>query len=193
MRILLIQVVLVVGILIISARLLRGRGARVVALRRIGMLAFAALAIASILFPETWTRVAKLVGVGRGTDMVLYALVVAFLSTTVTTYLRFREMEVRYTALARRMALAEAESRQLANPFLAPDFSAAAAPRPRTNRLGSWELLTPLFRAFEYGGDSTCMPLPEPAGVSGPRGGGGARGTSAQGLELMHHQAQVVT
>ena len=70
MRILLIQVVLVVGILIISARLLRGRGARVVALRRIGMLAFAALAIASILFPETWTRVAKLVGVGRGTDMV---------------------------------------------------------------------------------------------------------------------------
>ncbi|HRB99051.1 MAG: DUF2304 domain-containing protein [Dermatophilaceae bacterium] len=109
MRILLIQVVLVVGILIISARLLRGRGARVVALRRIGMLAFAALAIASILFPETWTRVAKLVGVGRGTDMVLYALVVAFLSTTVTTYLRFREMEVRYTALARRMALAEAE------------------------------------------------------------------------------------
>ena len=73
------------------------------------MLAFAALAIASILFPETWTRVAKLVGVGRGTDMVLYALVVAFLSTTVTTYLRFREMEVRYTALARRMALAEAE------------------------------------------------------------------------------------
>ena len=37
MRILLIQVVLVVGILIISARLLRGRGARVVALRRIGM------------------------------------------------------------------------------------------------------------------------------------------------------------
>ena len=63
MRILLIQVVLVVGILIISARLLRGRGARVVALRRIGMLAFAALAIASILFPETWTRVAKLVGV----------------------------------------------------------------------------------------------------------------------------------
>ena len=83
-------------------------------------------------------------------------------------------------------------ARQLANPFLAPDFSAAAAPRPRTNRLGSWELLTPLFRAFEYGGDSTCMPLPEPAGVSGPRGGGGARGTSAQGLELMHHQAQVV-
>jgi hypothetical protein len=73
-------------------------------------------------------------------------------------------------------------ARQLANPFLAPDFSALPAPRPRTNRLGDWELLTPLFRAFEYGGDSTCMPLPEVTDVvHGP-----------EKLELMHHQAQVV-
>ena len=73
-------------------------------------------------------------------------------------------------------------ARQLANPFLAPDFSAVPPPRPATNRLGSWELLTPLFRAFEYGGDATCMPLPEPGEV--PHG--------IRGLELMHHQAQVV-
>ena len=75
-------------------------------------------------------------------------------------------------------------AQQLANPFLAPDFSAVAAPAPRpaTNRLGSWELLTPLFRAFEYGGDATCMPLPEPTDVV----------HGIRGLELMHHQAQVV-
>ena len=73
-------------------------------------------------------------------------------------------------------------ARQLANPFLAPDFSSVPAPRPTTNRLGGWELLTPLFRAFEYGGDSTCMPLPEPGAL--PHG--------IRGLELMHHQAQVV-
>ncbi len=73
-------------------------------------------------------------------------------------------------------------ARQLANPFLAPDFSAVPAPRPTTNRLGDWELLNPLFRAFEYGGDATCMPLPEPAGVV----------HGIRGLELMHHQAQVV-
>ena len=57
---------------------------------------------------DVWNRIARLVGVGRGTDMVLYALVVAFLSFTVTTYLRFREFEVRYTRLARRLALDEA-------------------------------------------------------------------------------------
>jgi hypothetical protein len=55
-------------------------------------------------------------------------------------------------------------ARQLANPFLPPDYSAVPR-RPTTNRLGSWELLGPLFRAFEYGGDATCMPLPEPTEV----------------------------
>jgi SNF2 family DNA or RNA helicase len=73
-------------------------------------------------------------------------------------------------------------ARQLANPFLAPDLSMAPSPRPTTNRLGDWELLTPLFRAFEYGGDATCMPLPEPTDVV----------HGIRDLELMHHQAQVV-
>ncbi|MFC7491236.1 MULTISPECIES: DEAD/DEAH box helicase [unclassified Knoellia] len=73
-------------------------------------------------------------------------------------------------------------ARQLANPFLAPDFSSVPTRRPTTNRLGDWELLNPLFRAFEYGGDATCMPLPEPAAVV----------HGIKDLELMHHQAQVV-
>ncbi|MGB7819052.1 MAG: DEAD/DEAH box helicase [Ornithinibacter sp.] len=74
-------------------------------------------------------------------------------------------------------------ARKMANPFLAPDFSVtAAAPRPTTNRLRDWELLTPLFRAFEYGGDATCMSLPQPSEVV----------HGIEGLELMRHQAQVV-
>jgi superfamily II DNA or RNA helicase len=74
-------------------------------------------------------------------------------------------------------------SRQLANPFLAPDFSAAQQNQVRPRRLAGWELLGPLFRSFEYVGNgaSTSMPLPEP---TAPRGLGG--------LELMPHQAQVV-
>ena len=74
-------------------------------------------------------------------------------------------------------------SRQLANPFLVPDFSAAAA-RPRTHRLSSWELLGPLFRSFEYGGKSSCMQLPEAPDQHGRH--------VRDGLDLMPHQAQVV-
>ncbi|MBO3086618.1 DEAD/DEAH box helicase [Cellulomonas fengjieae] len=76
-------------------------------------------------------------------------------------------------------------SRQLANPFLAPDYEAAAKQTAaRTRRLEGWELLEPLFRSFERAatGAPACMDLPEPRPVSTP-----------VGRELMPHQAQVVT
>jgi hypothetical protein len=75
-------------------------------------------------------------------------------------------------------------SRQLANPFLAPDFEAAAERlAPRARRLAGWELLEPLFRSFEHAGPGApaCMPLPEVRSVSAPHG-----------RKLMPHQAQVV-
>lgn len=71
-------------------------------------------------------------------------------------------------------------SRQLANPFLAPDFSAAEANRVEARRLANWELLEPLFKSFEYvgGGASACMKLPAPVAVPG--------------VPLMTHQAELV-
>jgi hypothetical protein len=74
-------------------------------------------------------------------------------------------------------------SRQLANPFLAPDFSAVPQRTPRARRLAGWELLGPLLSSFERagGGASACMTLPSPT----------ARFTPA-GLELMPHQGQLV-
>ncbi len=74
-------------------------------------------------------------------------------------------------------------SRQLANPFLAPDFSAAAQPASRPRHLAGWELLNPLFSSFERAGEGApaCMTLPAPT----------ARFTPAD-LELMPHQGEVV-
>ena len=43
-------------------------------------------------------------------------------------------------------------SRQLANPFLAPDFSSARQSTARARRLAGWELLGPLFSSFERAG-----------------------------------------
>jgi hypothetical protein len=84
---------------------------------------------------------------------------------------------------SRRVVPQAVVSRQLANPFLAPDFSAAQQRQDGPSRLDSWELLGPLFRSFEYAGTgaSSCMPLPEPTSLEAPGG-----------LELMPHQAQVV-
>jgi hypothetical protein len=108
MKVLLIQIVLIAVVAVVVTTLFRSRGARSQAIRRIGLVLFGLFAAVSIIFPTVWNRIAGLLGVGRGTDMVLYALVVAFLSYVVTSYLRFRDLETRYTKLARRVALDEA-------------------------------------------------------------------------------------
>ncbi|MHA3837387.1 DUF2304 family protein [Terrabacter sp. AAH1] len=105
----LIQVLLIVGTLGVAWRLLVGSGQRTQAVRRLGLIVLAALAVYSIVDPSrTWTRLANWLGIGRGADLILYGLVVAFLGFVVTTYKRFRAMETRYTRLARRIALDEA-------------------------------------------------------------------------------------
>ncbi len=74
-------------------------------------------------------------------------------------------------------------SRQLANPFLAPDYTHVGAREPRARLLASWELIGPLLNSFEYAaaGASACMALPEPSSLRAPHG-----------MQLMPHQAQVV-
>jgi hypothetical protein len=108
MKVVLIQIVLIAVVVLMAVRLFRYRDARAQALRRLGLVVFALFAVVSILVPDVWNAMARALGVGRGTDMVLYALVVAFLSFTVTTYVRFRELELRFTQIARRLALDEA-------------------------------------------------------------------------------------
>jgi len=103
------QALLIAAVLIVMARLLRSQGQRTQALRRIGLLFFAGFAALSILLPDLWNSMAQLVGIGRGSDLILYGLVAAFLSFVVTTYLRLREVEDRYTRLARSIALQRVE------------------------------------------------------------------------------------
>lgn len=55
--------------------------------------------------PDDLTVVANWIGVTRGTDLLLYVLVLAFVFTTVSSYIRFREQELRYARLARAVAL----------------------------------------------------------------------------------------
>ncbi len=83
----------------------------------------------------------------------------------------------------RRVVPPPVVSRQLANPFLAPDFSAVPPRASRLGRLAGWELLGPLLGSFERAGAGApaCMALPAPA----------ARFTPA-GLALMPHQGQLV-
>lgn len=74
------------------------------------------------------------------------------------------------------------EARQLANPFLAPDLTPRAATTPR-RRLDGWELMGPLYKAFETGagGAAASMDLPPAPEYDH---------LSPKGLEVMVHQSR---
>ncbi|THJ65956.1 DUF2304 domain-containing protein [Arthrobacter echini] len=105
-----VQIVLLLVVVFFSLVLIRGgSNAKHMAIRRIMVLLFATAAVFSIFFPEALTELARIVGVGRGTDLMLYAFIVAFLVYMSTTHQRFRQFEATLTKLSRRIALDEAD------------------------------------------------------------------------------------
>ncbi len=101
-----IKAVLIVGLVGFSVVELRGKAsAGHLALRRLVALLILLLGVTAIVFPNLVTKLANLVGVGRGTDLVVYALVLAFLFSTVGLYQRMKRLEDRYVDLARSVAI----------------------------------------------------------------------------------------
>lgn len=87
-------------------------------------------------------------------------------------------------ALAERQVVpAQVEARREANPFLAPDLSIRAPKETPRRRLDSWELMGPLYKAFETGagGGSATMDLPPVPEFDR---------LSPKGLEIMPHQSR---
>jgi hypothetical protein len=101
------QIVVVAIVLVIAIFMLRSGGARHQAIRRIMMMLFVIAATSSVFFPQIWTTMAKLVGIGRGADLLLYLTVLFFLGFVMSTYRRFRHMDSQLTELARQLALSQ--------------------------------------------------------------------------------------
>lgn len=102
------QICAVIAIVIAGVFLLRG-GARKQALRRVFMFLFVVAAASSVFFPQAWTWVANLLGIGRGADLLLYLLVLIFIGFVANTYRRFRQLETSLTTVARELALLKAQ------------------------------------------------------------------------------------
>jgi hypothetical protein len=101
-----IQVLLIVAIIVLLVYLLRSRrSAQSRAWVKVGFVLFVAAAVYAIVRPDDTTVVANWLGIGRGADLLEYALIVAFLFTTISAYLRFKDLELRYAQLARAVAL----------------------------------------------------------------------------------------
>ncbi|GAA4061647.1 hypothetical protein GCM10023065_09970 [Microbacterium laevaniformans] len=87
-------------------------------------------------------------------------------------------------ALAERQVVPpQIEARREANPFLAPDVALRAPASTARRRLDGWELMGPLYKAFEIGagGASASMELPPVPEFDR---------ISPKGLEIMPHQSR---
>jgi hypothetical protein len=104
-KILLITVFVIFAVMLV----LPGRGARHLAARRIALVCVFLAAIAAIIYPDLLNSLANLLGVGRGTDLLLYGMVVVLIGTIISSTRRHRQMEREVTQLARALALSEAE------------------------------------------------------------------------------------
>lgn len=93
---------------------------------KIGFALLMVAAVWAIARPDDVTVLANWLGVARGTDLMLYVLVVAFFFVTVSTWTRFREQELRYARLARAVALQNAQA-----PEQAPEQTPRGASRQR--------------------------------------------------------------
>jgi small membrane protein len=98
-------------------------------------LAAACAGLYFVWFPTHSTRVAEFVGVGRGADLVLYLWVCISLVVLLNLHLKLRTQHELITALARKIALANAEVRESAPPItpeaVAADPDEAGAQRSR--------------------------------------------------------------
>lgn len=108
-----IQLLLIAAVVALVAVMMRRTGADShLAIRRLLMMLFAVCATLAIIFPGLLTWVAGLVGVGRGTDLLLYVLVMVFLAFVYTQHRRHVARQRQLTLLARRIALLEARRRE---------------------------------------------------------------------------------
>lgn len=106
-----IQGLLIASIFALVIYLVRSRrSAQTQAWVKVGFVLFILAGVYAVLRPNDTTVVAHWLGVARGTDLMLYALIIAFSFSTVSTYLRFKDLELRYARLARAIALDGAQT-----------------------------------------------------------------------------------
>jgi len=83
------------------------------ALRRLFVLAFFGTGLLFIVYPDLTMKLAHVVGIGRGADLIFYLSILFLLFLCFNFYVRFHVLEERMTRVVRELALQ--------NPFMEED------------------------------------------------------------------------
>jgi hypothetical protein len=74
---------------------------------RLFYVVFSLLVVVAVIFPNVTERVAHLLGIGRGADLIFYATTMSLITLAGITLVKFRGIELRITAIVRKMAIDE--------------------------------------------------------------------------------------
>lgn len=108
----LIQVILILAFALLLIKFLANPNSyQMKAWKKIIGVLFVALAVLAVLFPGALNHVANFFGVGRGADLLLYLLTLAFIFVVFSQYVNAKQEQKRFVKLARKMAIIEARSR----------------------------------------------------------------------------------
>ncbi len=99
--------------------------------RRAAGLLLVVVGIVAVLWPQLTTTVANAVGVGRGTDLVLYLFVMVFAYSALVTAQRIHRLQHDITVLTRALALSRPTQPRGGEAPLPPGGSRAGEPTTR--------------------------------------------------------------
>jgi small membrane protein len=102
-----IKVILLIPLLILIITFLPKLGNRT--FYRLSLIGISTLGVLFVLFPAVTDKLAHLVGVGRGADLVTYLFMVFFFLAGIILYSKMRKLEAEQTQLVRRISLQNAE------------------------------------------------------------------------------------
>ena len=95
-----------------------GRGARRLAIRRLAVIGVIATAVVAIAVPSLTDKVAHMVGIGRGADLLLYGLAIGFGFYALSARRERNHVHAQILAIARAHAITHAVSPS--NPVVRP-------------------------------------------------------------------------
>jgi hypothetical protein len=98
----------ILGVMIVATAVAMGRR-RLAARPGLAWMALWVAAAIGIADPDILSRVAALLGIGRGVDLVLYVSLLAIFIAFFIVYLRFRRIDEQLTLLVRHLAIRDAE------------------------------------------------------------------------------------
>lgn len=104
-------IILIAALFIILVALSSRRSYAGRAWKKIGLVFLGVAMIVAVLSPDITNGIARFVGIGRGADLLLYGLIIAFILSSLNSYLQQQDERDRTVRLARKIALLEASER----------------------------------------------------------------------------------